>query len=244
MITKTRGIVLRSVRFGESSLIVDVLTKSSGRVSFMVHIPKTSKGKIKKQYFQPMTLLDFEYDFRQRSNLQRIKDVRVSLPYSSIPIDPAKSCISLFLSEFIYYATRNEQENPTLFTYVSTSLEWLDNAYEDFANFHLVFMMRLGKFLGFHPFLEDFTPGCFFDLRNGCFTLSMPLHTDFLNAVDAGHLYNLMRMNFDTMKLFKLSHDDRNRITEIVLRYYKLHLPNMPELQSFDILREVFAHEI
>ena len=244
MITKTRGIVLRSVRFGESSLIVDVLTKSSGRVSFMVHIPKTSKGKIKKQYFQPMTLLDFEYDFRQRSNLQRIKDVRVSLPYSSIPIDPAKSCISLFLSEFIYYATRNEQENPTLFTYISTSLEWLDNAYEDFANFHLVFMMRLGKFLGFHPFLEDFTPGCFFDLRNGCFTLSMPLHTDFLNAADAGHLYNLMRMNFETMKLFKLSHDDRNRITEIVLRYYKLHLPNMPELQSFDILREVFAHEI
>lgn len=244
MITKTRGIVLRSVRFGESSLIVDVLTKSSGRVSFMVHIPKTSKGKIKKQYFQPMTLLDFEYDFRQRSNLQRIKDVRVSLPYSSIPIDPAKSCISLFLSEFIYYATRNEQENPTLFTYISTSLEWLDNAYEDFANFHLVFMMRLSKFLGFHPFLEDFTPGCFFDLRNGCFTLSMPLHTDFLNAADAGHLYNLMRMNFDTMKLFKLSHDDRNRITEIVLRYYKLHLPNMPELQSFDILREVFAHEI
>lgn len=243
MITKTRGIVLRSVRFGESSLIVDVLTKSSGRVSFMVHIPKTSKGKIKKQYFQPMTLLDFEYDFRQRSNLQRIKDVLVSLPYSSIPIDPAKSCISLFLSEFIYYATRNEQENPTLFTYISTSLEWLDNAYEDFANFHLVFMMRLGKFLGFHPFLEDFTPGCFFDLRNGCFTLSMPLHTDFLNAADAGHLYNLMRMNFDTMKLFKLSHDDRNRITEIVLRYYKLHLPNMPELQSFDILREVFAHE-
>jgi recombination protein O C terminal len=210
----------------------------------MVHIPKTSKGKIKKQYFLPMTLLDFEYDFRQRSNLQRIKDVRVSLPYSSIPIDPAKSCISLFLSEFIYYATRNEQENPTLFTYISTSLEWLDNAYEDFANFHLVFMMRLGKFLGFHPFLEDFTPGCFFDLRNGCFTLSMPLHTDFLNAADAGHLYNLMRMNFDTMKLFKLSHDDRNRITEIVLRYYKLHLPNMPELQSFDILREVFAHEI
>jgi hypothetical protein len=210
----------------------------------MVHIPKTSKGKIKKQYFQPMTLLDFEYDFRQRSNLQRIKDVRVSLPYSSIPIDPAKSCISLFLSEFIYYATRNEQENPTLFTYISTSLEWLDNAYEDFANFHLVFMMRLGKFLGFHPFLEDFTPGCFFDLRNGCFTLSMPLHTDFLNAADAGHLYNLMRMNFDTMKLFKFSHDDRNRITEIVLRYYKLHLPNMPELQSFDILREVFAHEI
>ena len=176
--------------------------------------------------------------------MQRIKDVRVSCLILLFLLILQSLVYSLFLSEFIYYATRNEQENPTLFTYISTSLEWLDNAYEDFANFHLVFMMRLGKFLGFHPFLEDFTPGCFFDLRNGCFTLSMPLHTDFLNAADAGHLYNLMRMNFDTMKLFKLSHDDRNRITEIVLRYYKLHLPNMPELQSFDILREVFAHEI
>ena len=88
MITKTRGIVLRSVRFGESSLIIDVLTELSGRVSFVVHIPKTSKGRVKKQYFQPMTLLDFEYDFRQRISLQHIKDVRIAQPYSSVPYNP------------------------------------------------------------------------------------------------------------------------------------------------------------
>ena len=241
MITKTRGIVLRSVRFGESSLIVDVLTKSSGRVSFMVHIPKTSKGKIKKQYFQPMTLLDFEYDFRQRSNLQRIKDVRVSLPYSSIPIDPAKSCISLFLSEFIYYATRNEQENPTLFTYISTSLEWLDNAYEDFANFHLVFMMRLSRFIGFFPNLEAYRPGVCFDLRNAAFTDRIPLHPDYLLPAEAANMGQLMRMNYENMRLFHLSRDDRNRISDIILHYYRIHVPDMPELKSLQVLRELFG---
>ena len=241
MITKTRGIVLRSVRFGESSLIVDVLTELSGRVSFVVRIPKTSKGKVKKQYFQPMTLLDFEYDFRQRSSLQHIKDIRIAQPYSSIPCNPVKSSVLLFLAEFLYYTTRDEQENSTLFNYISASLEWFDSTCDGFANFHLVFMMRLGKFLGFHPFLDNFTQGCFFDLRNGCFTLSAPLHSDFLNATDAERMHTLMRMNFETMKVFKLSHDERNRITELVLHYYRLHIPNMPDLQSFDILREVFS---
>ncbi|WP_273533264.1 DNA repair protein RecO [Prevotella aurantiaca] len=241
MVTKTRGIVLRSIRFGESSLIIDVLTELSGRVSFVVRIPKTSKGKIKKQYFQPMTLLEFEYDFRQKSSLQHIKDVRIAQPYSSIPFEPIKSSVLLFLAEFLFYTTRDEQENSTLFNYISTSLEWYDSACVDFANFHLVFMMRLSRFLGFQPFLEEFTEGCFFDLRNGCFTISTPLHSDFLNAKDAEHMYTLMRMNFETMKLFKLSHNERNRITELALHYYRLHIPNMPELQSFDILREVFS---
>ena len=127
MVTKTRGIVLRSIRFGESSLIIDVLTELSGRVSFVVRIPKTSKGKIKKQYFQPMTLLEFEYDFRQKSSLQHIKDVRIAQPYSSIPFEPIKSSVLLFLAEFLFYTTRDEQENSTLFNYISTSLEWYDS---------------------------------------------------------------------------------------------------------------------
>ena len=218
-----------------------MFTELEGRISFITRIPKTAKGKIKKQYFQPLTLLDLEFDYRPRTSLQRIKEVRILRPYGSIPFDPVKSAILLFLSEFLYYVTRGEQQNAHLYNYICASMEWLDEAEHDYANFHLVFMMRLGRFLGFHPFLDNFTQGCFFDLRNGCFTLSAPLHSDFLNATDAGHMHTLMRMNFETMKLFKLSHDERNRITELVLHYYRLHIPNMPDLQSFNILREVFS---
>lgn len=241
MNTKTRGIVLRSVRYGDAKLIIDVLTELSGRISFAVRVPKTAKGKLKRQYFQPMTLLDMEYDWRERNTLQNMKDVRIALPYTSIPFEPVKSTMLLFLAEFLYYVTRDEQQNATLFNYIYNSLEWLDNSEKDYANFHLVFMIRLGKFLGFQPYLEEYTQGAYFDLRNGCFTSSLPFHADYLPQKESEQMYTLMRMTFDTMKVFKLSHNERNRITEYVLHYYRLHVPNMPDLKSFEILREVFA---
>jgi len=52
-----------------------MFTELEGRISFITRIPKTAKGKIKKQYFQPLTLLDLEFDYRPRTSLQRIKDV-------------------------------------------------------------------------------------------------------------------------------------------------------------------------
>ena len=96
MILQSKAIVLHSLKFGESSLIIDMFTEQEGRISFIVRIPKTAKGKIKKQYFQPLTLLELEFDYRQRVSLQHIKEVRIQHPYTSIPFDPVKSAILLF----------------------------------------------------------------------------------------------------------------------------------------------------
>ena len=76
MLTKSRAVVLHTLKYGESSMIVDMFTESNGRLAFSVRIPKTSKAKVKKQYFQPLTILDIEFDYRQRSDLQHLRDVR------------------------------------------------------------------------------------------------------------------------------------------------------------------------
>ena len=57
MLVKTEAIVLHSFKYGETRLIVDMFTRAAGRVSFIVPVPKTPKSHLKKQYFQPMTLL-------------------------------------------------------------------------------------------------------------------------------------------------------------------------------------------
>ena len=165
-----------------------MFTELEGRISFITRIPKTAKGKIKKQYFQPLTLLDLEFDYRPRTSLQRIKEVRILRPYGSIPFDPVKSAILLFLSEFLYYVTRGEQQNAHLYNYICASMEWLDEAEHDYANFHLVFMMRLSRFIGFFPNLDAYQAGACFDLRNATFTASAPLHSDYLLPVDAAGL--------------------------------------------------------
>lgn len=241
MLVKTKAIVLHSFKYGESRMIVDMFTEEAGRLSFIISIPKTSKGRIKKQYFQPMTLLEVECDVRQNVQLQKLKDAHLLTAYTSIPFSPEKLALSLFIAEFLYHALRSEQQDKLLFAYVCDSMQWLDTVEVGFANFHLTFLMRMSRFLGFYPNLDDYVDGCVFDLRTATFSLQVPTHRDFLDSHDSQLIHTLMRMDFPTMHLFQLSHHDRNRITEVLLHYYRLHIPQFPELKSFGVLQELWA---
>lgn len=241
MLMKTRAIVLRTLKYGERQLIADLLTEQAGRISCIVNMPKTARGRNRKQLYQPMMLLDIEFDLRPTAQLQRIRDVRIDTPYSSIPFDPYKLSITLFLSEFLLHATRGEQQNAALYQYVAASMQWLDMTTRPAANFHLVFIMRLAQFIGFTPNLDDYHEGDFFDLRSATFTSSAPLHNDFLRGVEAMQLRQLMRMRYETMHLFRLSREQRNRILELLLVYYSLHLPAFPELHSLGVVQELFT---
>ena len=97
MLTKTSAIVLHALKYGETRLIVDMFTRNYGRLSFIVSLPKSPRGKIKKQFFQPLTLLEIETDVRPRLQLQKLSDVRLLHPFSSIPFVPEKLSISLFV---------------------------------------------------------------------------------------------------------------------------------------------------
>ena len=256
---KTEAIVLHAIKYGESRLIIDVFARETGRLSLIATMPKTQKGWLKKQYFQPMTLLEIEYEQRQRVQLQRLKDARLLAPYASIPFSPEKLALSLFVAEFLYHALRSEQQDEPLFAYISGAMQWLDMAPGGYANFHLTFLMRMSKFLGFFPNLEeDPTPSLqgnqsplpwggdggrlpLFDLREGRFCSEVPMHRDFLQPDDAQRIRTLMRMDFPTMHVFQLNRNDRNRIVDVLLHYYRLHIPQFPELKSLTVLQELFA---
>ena len=243
--------MLHSLKYGETRLIVDLFTRKAGRQSFIVSMPKTQKGRMKKQYFQPMTLLEVECDIRQRVQLQKLRDAHLQTAYTTIPFSAEKLAISLFVAEFLYHALRSEQQNETLFAYIADSMQWLDIAEKEYANFHLTFLMRMSRFLGFYPNLEvrgerlevrDMSEAeFFFDLREGRFCQEAPMHRDFLQPDEARLIHLLMRMDFPTMHLFQLSHHDRGRITEVLLHYYRLHIPQFPELKSLSVLQQLWT---
>ena len=237
---RTRAVVLHALKYGESQLIVDVLTRVQGRLSFICHLSRSGRGRTKKQLFQPLTVLELVFDHRPAQQLQRFRDLRLAAPFVSIPFDAAKLSISLFTAEFLTYATRGELQNEQLYDYVERSIAWLDNVTSGYANFHLVFMMRLSRFIGFFPNLADNVRGAWFDLRNGCFVLRQPGHPDYLRPDEASRIGLLMRMDFDNMRFFRMSRQERNRCTEILLSYYRLHVAGFPELKSLDVLRELF----
>lgn len=241
MIVKTRAIVLHSFTFGDSSIIVDVFTESNGRMSFIVHISKSSKQKVKRQLFQPMSLLEIEFNFRANIKLQHLGEAHFYYSPYTIPFNPIKLSLLLFLSEFLYYSLRKEQTNYPLFLYVENSIKWLDMCPNKFSNFHLVFLIRLSKFLGFFPNIDSYAVGSYFDLRNGCFCSVRPQHNDYLEVGESDKVIKLMRMDYRTMHLYTMSRLDRDRCIEVLLKYYKLHIPEFPELKSLSVLKELFA---
>lgn len=241
MLTKTWAIVLRTIKYGERRMIVDMFTRNAGRVSFAVSVTTATGRGMRRQMFQPLTLLDIECDIRPNIQLQKLRDTRLAVPYTSLPSDPVKLSISLFVAEFLCHALHGEQQNELLFDYIADSLRWLDNCRPGHANFHLVFLMRLSLFLGFYPNLDNHSPGSWFDLRAGCFTTEHPMHRDVIEPADAARINLMMRMQFATMHLYRMSRDERNRMLETIIRYYRIHIPDFPELHSLDVLRELFA---
>ncbi len=241
MLVKTRAIVLNSLRYGDSQVIVDLFTETHGRLSFMQRIPKTGHARVKKQLFQPLTLLRVEFDYRPARRLLRIAEAQMESPFVSLPFDARKLCIALFVAEFTRHATRSEQANAALFAYMEKSVRWLDACGDDFANFHIIYMLRLTRFIGFYPNTDGAQDSAYFDLRGACFVPYAPLHPDFLEPSEARKIGLLMRVNYATMHLVKMSRTERNRCVELILKYYRLHEPAFPELKSLPVLKELFS---
>lgn len=241
MLQKTLGIVLHTIKYNDTSNIVDIYTEMNGRMSFLVPLPRSRKAAVKTVLFQPLSIIEFEADYRPNVTLHRIKEAKAGYPFKSIPYNPYKSAIALFISEFLYRALREEAENRPLFAYLISSIEWLDECERDYANFHLVFLMRLSRFLGLYPNTEDYHKGDYFDLLNSEFTSVRPFHNSHIRPEEAHALLMLMRMNYETMRLFPMNHEERNRCISIINEYYRLHLPDFPVLKSIEVLKELFG---
>ena len=241
MLQKTECIVLRTVKYKDTALMATVYTEVSGRASVVVPVSRSRRAAVRSVLFQPPALVELEAEVRSSSPVGRVKEARTAYPYTSLPYAPRKAAIALFLSEFLYRVLREETENRPLFAYLRSSLLWLDTCRAGFANFHLVFLMRLSRFLGLYPNLEDYAAGDWFDLRAACFTPLRPAaHNDCLPPDEAARMARLMRMDYATMHLFRLTREERARCLEVILTYYRLHLPDLPELRSVEVLREVF----
>ncbi len=240
MLQKLVGVVLHTVKYSDKMNIVHIYTERMGRVSCLVPVQRSRKAGIRQVLFQPLSVVEFEAEIRPKSGLHPIKEARPWCLFHSLPYDPYKSAITMFLSEFLYRVLREETENLPLFRYLLHSVEWLDVCETGFANFHLVFLMRLSRFLGVYPNLEGYEDGCCFDLLNACFVKEVPLHGMFVRPKESFLLQKLMRLNYKTMPLFLMNRVERNHCLDIICEYYRLHLPDFPELKSLPVLQELF----
>ena len=241
MIQKTRGIVLHQTRGAMGHLVVTIFTEESGSVAFVVKPSRSKSRRLHANLLRPLSIVELSFDLRPNQSLQRIDDLHVGIAYRSLPYHPVKETVALFLGEFLFYSLRNETCNRPLFTFLCSSLEWLDACDRGLANFHLTLLVRLTRFLGFWPMLEKPEPGLYFDMQSCQYTPVRPPHGAFLTPEEAGLMPLMLRINFPSMHLFRMSREQRNRFLDILEAYYRQRIPNFPELRSRQVLRDLLS---
>lgn len=237
---KARGIVLHTMKYGESSMVVFMLTDTIGRQNYMVQGIRSARGRGNKAaLFQPMFVVDFVGLESPKMQMHRMQEVRSGLTLTSVPFDVRKSTIALFMAETLYRLVKEVEPQSPLFGFVEGSIAALDGLTDGVANFHLWFMVRLSAHLGFYPGNEYIPGGCF-DIQEGLFTPSMPQHRLALSPDNTRILDTLMSAGIDDLASLNLTRTQRSTFLAALLTYFGYHLDAIHNVRSLDILRDVF----
>ncbi|MCB0400074.1 MAG: DNA repair protein RecO [Winogradskyella sp.] len=238
MLTKNQGIVLSKIKYRDNDLIVKCYTKERGIVSYILRgVLKSKRGSSPTIYFQVLSQLQFEENFRANRSLQEIKEVKFSYIYRSLNSNIYKSSIALFLSEILSNSLKEEEKNEALFNYLETALQYLDSS-EQFSNFHLLFLLKLTRYLGFQPENKNLDQS-YFNLESGNFELNnQGIHS--ISGENLTLLKKLLGTNFDALNSIKINAKQRREFLNVLLHYFELHLDGFKKPKSLQVLNEVF----
>jgi len=245
MVHTTRGIVLRTVKYGDTSIITTVYTELFGVQTYIVKgvrkSSKTSAGKA--SYFQPAALLEMEVHQNNFKHLQFIKEYQWSFLYEKVLFDVVRNTVALYIVELLQHALKEPEANPELFYLTETALMQLDKGSDAFAaNLPLYFMLQLASHLGFQlsGTYGDTTP--IFDLQEGMFMNDQPSHANYVEGMMAKSISDLMHIGDMTdLENIALNRIARRELLTAFQTFMTLHIPDFGEIKSLGIIQEVLG---
>ncbi len=237
MLVTTQSLVLNALRYQEKGLIVSCYTRSHGVKRFFIASAFSSgKNGNKSAYFQPLTLLETQVNFKNKGALEHFKEIRIGTPYANIPFDIHKSSIAIFLSEVLYHSIKENEPDEALYDFLETALIWLDT-HDEISDFHLIILFKITKFLGFYPNMNP-QNGRYFDLYNGTYSNEKNYHS--LSESDSELFLKLSTLNFNENNA-NLNGQSRRNLLKILIDYYSLHIENFKKPKSLEVLKEVLS---
>ncbi|MFD2566676.1 DNA repair protein RecO [Pseudotenacibaculum haliotis] len=238
-VISTKAIVISTIKYGDSSLIARLYTKESGLTSYLIKgVLKSKKGKLKAAYFQPLTQLKIEANHQDKRDLQSIREAQVTHVYATLHTDVIKQSVVMFLSEMMSNSIQEQESSHLLYDYLEQAFLWLDS-HDDLANFHLLFLLNLTRFLGFYPDTSEMNKNNF-HLREGIFT-DIIHEKEVIRGEEIVQFKKLLGINFDSIESIKFSKNQRQDLLRMLIRYFELHLDGFKKPKSLDVLEAVFS---
>lgn len=241
MLHKTRGIVLHTTEFSETSLVVKIYTELFGMQTYLVNSVRKKNAKVRPSVFQALSLVEMVVYHKERGGIQRISEIRSAPALRSTPFDVMKSSMALFINEVLYKSIREEESNPRLFDFLFQSIQWLDVHEPANPDFHLLFLVQLSRYLGFFPVNNYSEMQSIFNLQEGCFEKSSPPHPFFLAPPLSIHFHRIMYHLPDFSVSLGIPIPEKRELLERILEYYELHLSGFGNIRSHKVLEEIWS---
>ncbi len=240
MLQNIRLIVLHHTKYREHAAILHGFAEPHGRVSLLVHGILGEKAKFSSRLMQSLNILEAVVYWSDKTDLHRVKELNPAVHFQSIPIDMVKRTQALFLSEILYKLLIGKEESQELFDFLSSNIEILDLSEKNTSVFHILFLVKLSKYMGINPGENYSRENSFFDLKEGRYVSHQPYHPAYLNRETSELLYRAQRLSMNGLESFRLNREQKWRLLDGILDYYQLHSHGLQEIKSLSVLRTVF----
>lgn len=245
MLLNTHGIVLHTVDYSETSVVAKIFTRQLGERSYLVKGVNKARSRTKRNLLQPLSYLNMTVYENNRRQLQYIKEMQLARHLTDCATDSVKTSILFFMNEVLYKTIKEEEPNPQLFDYVVQQMEHLNATVEPLGNYPIIFLLRLTRYLGIEPRNNYSRMEPCFHLRDGCF-LSPPTHWTnpcerdyYLEESISAVLHHFQNAARNDVPYPVLGVEKRRALTDLLVKYYRIHLPDFPPLRSTEILHTV-----
>jgi len=243
MIYSTKGIVLRTIKYGETSVISSIFTELFGIQSYLVNGVRTSGKTSKAHFFQPSSILEMQVYHNELKNLQRIKDLKWDVLYKNIFSDVTKNAVALFMVELLHKILKQPETNEDLFQFCEDAFLQLDISDKEVAaNLPIYFSLQLAPFLGFRLQNNYSEKKSFFNLQEGNFWEENENANEPLNGEISFYISQLLKaIHPQDLKEIKMNRKIRSAILKIMEHFYAWHIPEFGSMKTLNILSEILS---
>lgn len=241
MLNKCKAIVIKTVDYSETSVVLTCYTDLYGVQTYMVNGVRSKKGSIRPSQLLPLTLLEVEVYHQQNKNMQRIKELRCTPALKQLHFDVIKSAIGIFTAEIIYKIIKEEnQPDEALFGFLFSSIQLLD-IQTQVVNFPVYFLLQLSRYMGFWPKGSYTELTNSFDWNEGEFKNYDPLNPSHIDPPLSKMISDLLQSDFESFHQISIGYKDRTDILNYLILFYQNHTDTLHEVKSHKILAEVLG---
>lgn len=236
---KTRGVVLHTIRHGDSGFIAFVYTEDFARVPYYIRSRngKAVAGRAKIP-LQPLTLLEI-VGHKGRTDFHYIEEATRLSGRSGAPADIRKAAIVLFLSEVFYRILREGEPDKALFRFLSDAVLSLETIEKGVANYHLYILTQLTRYMGLAPG-NDYAPDNFFDIAKGLFVMLRPTHGNYFEPSESRFFDLFLRTPSDRLDTIAMNRQSRLALLSALIDFFSYHHGTRYRINSLEMLGEIF----